>query len=138
VSYSRIYCIFLISKSAIKVCSRKKAHLIRKFEKRVLYFRFINYFGTTSYHISKKIKFVQPFWRFLCFYFTLLCLSMRLKKCQEIEKIQLKFSKHILNVKLSTSNVGVYGELACFSLYINRYVRIIKFWLKTLNTKKIT
>jgi hypothetical protein len=56
-------------------------------------------------------------------------------KCQEIERIHLKFCKHILNVKLSTSNVGVYGELARFPLYINRYIRIFKFWLKILNTK---
>ena len=56
-------------------------------------------------------------------------------KCQEIESLHLIFCKRVLNVKLSTSNVGVYGELARFPLYINRYVRIIKFWFKVLNTK---
>jgi hypothetical protein len=56
---------------------------------------------------------------------------------QEIERIHFKFCKQILNVKLSTRNVGVYGELARFPLYFNRYVRIIKFWFEVLNTKNV-
>lgn len=56
-------------------------------------------------------------------------------KSKQIERIHLKFCKRILNVKPSTSNVGVYGELARYPLYINRYVRILKYWFKLHQTQ---
>ncbi len=37
-------------------------------------------------------------------------------------------------MKASTSNAGVYGELARYPLYVQRYVRIVKYWCKLLNT----
>ena len=52
-------------------------------------------------------------------------------KSKVIERIHLKFCKTLLNVKMSTSNMGVYGEMGRYPLYINRYSRIIKFWCKT-------
>ena len=55
-------------------------------------------------------------------------------KSKEIERIHLKFCKKILNVKLSTSNVTVYGELGRYPLYINRFTRILKYWFKILST----
>ena len=41
-------------------------------------------------------------------------------------------SLKILSVKLTASNAAIYGELGRFPLYVNRYVRIIKYWLKLL------
>lgn len=58
-------------------------------------------------------------------------------KSKEIERIHLKYCKQILGVKLSTSNAGVYGELARYPLYICRFVRIIKYWFKLLHTDNI-
>ncbi len=56
-------------------------------------------------------------------------------KSKEIERIHLKFCKTVLGVKLSTSNVGVYGELCRYPLYINRHIRMIKYWFKLVNTQ---
>ena len=58
-------------------------------------------------------------------------------KCKDIERIHLKFCKIILKVKSSTCNVGVYGELGRYPLYINRYSRIIKFWCHILQSNNI-
>jgi hypothetical protein len=43
----------------------------------------------------------------------------------------------LLKVRLNTCNTSVYGELGRYPLYIHRYVRIIKFWLKLVNTDNI-
>jgi len=48
---------------------------------------------------------------------------------KEVERIHILFCKRILNVKLSTSNAGIYGELGRYPLYINQYIRIVKYWL---------
>ena len=55
-------------------------------------------------------------------------------KSKPIERVHLKFCKQILCVKTSTCSAGVYGELGRYPLYINRYVRIIKFWCKVINS----
>ena len=55
-------------------------------------------------------------------------------KSKEIERIHLKFCKRILNVKPSTSSIGVYGELGRYPLYVNRYYRILKYWFKLKST----
>lgn len=55
-------------------------------------------------------------------------------KSKEIERIHLRFCKRILKVKLSTSNYAVYGELGRLPLYINRFVKIVKYWLKVIDT----
>ena len=55
-------------------------------------------------------------------------------KSKQLERFHLKFCKKILNVKLSTSNVGVYGDLGRYPLYISRYVRMLKYWFKLLYT----
>ena len=55
-------------------------------------------------------------------------------KSKEIERIHLKFCKSILNVRTSTSNIGVYGELGRYPLYIARYIKNLKYWFKLLNT----
>jgi hypothetical protein len=56
-------------------------------------------------------------------------------KCQYIERVHLTFCKYILGVKLCASNAGDYGELWRYPLYINRSVRIIKFWIKVINSE---
>ena len=47
-----------------------------------------------------------------------------------IERVQMKFFKHILNMKKSTPSFMVYGELGQYPLYIDIYSRIISFWTK--------
>ena len=53
----------------------------------------------------------------------------------EIERIHLKFLKSILNVKTTTFSASVYGELGRYPLYICRHVRIIRYWIKIINTE---
>ena len=55
-------------------------------------------------------------------------------KSKQLERIHLKFCKKILNVKLSTSNAGVYGELGRYPIYICRFARIVKYWFKVIYT----
>ena len=58
-------------------------------------------------------------------------------KSKAIERIHLKFWKRILQVKSSTSSMAVYGELGRYPLYTSRYMKIIKYWYKLLDTKNI-
>ena len=51
-------------------------------------------------------------------------------KSKELERIHLKFCKRLLRVQPNTCNASVYGELGRYPLYIHRFVRIIKYWLK--------
>ena len=52
-----------------------------------------------------------------------------------IERVHRKFCKWHLNVKMSTSNLSLYGEIGRFPLFIGRQVRIIKYWLNLYQTK---
>ena len=56
-------------------------------------------------------------------------------KATNIERVHRKFCKWHLNVKMSTSNLSLYGELGRFPLFIGRQVRIIKYWLNLYQTK---
>ena len=58
-------------------------------------------------------------------------------KSKDIEGLHLKFLKRLLRVNQSTCNVFVYGELGRYPLYINRFVRIIKYWSKLQTTDNI-
>jgi hypothetical protein len=58
-------------------------------------------------------------------------------KSKEIERIHLKFCKRLLQVKLNTCNAAVYGELGRYPLFINRYVRIVKYWFKINSSNNI-
>ena len=58
-------------------------------------------------------------------------------KSKVIERIHLKFCKSVLNVRTNTSSMGVYGELGRYPLYISRYLQILKYWFKLLNTDNI-
>ena len=54
-----------------------------------------------------------------------------------LKKIHLKFLKLLLGVKKSTSSMAVYGETGRYPLYINRYVRMVKYWGNVLKTDNI-
>jgi len=58
-------------------------------------------------------------------------------KAKDIERIRLKFCKMLLNVKPSTSNMGVCGELGRYHLYVIRQTRIVKFWCRTLQSENV-
>lgn len=47
-----------------------------------------------------------------------------------IERVQLKFLKHILKLKTSTPNYMVYGEVGIMPLKIDIYTRMISYWGK--------
>lgn len=49
---------------------------------------------------------------------------------KELERIYLKFCKRLLQVRSNTCNAAMYGKLGRYPLYIGRYVRIIKYWIK--------
>jgi hypothetical protein len=51
-------------------------------------------------------------------------------KAENIERVQRKFCKWLLNVKMLTNTLSLYSELGGLPLYIERYVRIAKYWLK--------
>ena len=57
-----------------------------------------------------------------------------------IERVHLKFLKHILYLKSSTPNYMVYGETGRFPLSVIIYSRIVSYWCKLLNStdKKIS
>jgi hypothetical protein len=55
------------------------------------------------------------------------------KFCQ-VERIHLKFCKRLLGVRQNVNSNSVYGELARYPLYISRYVRIIRYWCKLLQS----
>ena len=57
-------------------------------------------------------------------------------KAPEIEQVQLNFCKRLLRVKRTTQNDFVYGELGRYPMYIFRYIRIIKYWLKIISGQK--
>ena len=54
---------------------------------------------------------------------------------ENIERVHRKFCKWLLNVKMSTNNLSLYGEIGRFPLYIGRHVRIIKYWLHLHQSK---
>ena len=57
---------------------------------------------------------------------------MGLAKADPIETFHLSFLKFILNVKTSTPNCFVYGELGVLPQSLQRRIRVIKLWLKII------
>jgi hypothetical protein len=53
-----------------------------------------------------------------------------------LERIQLKFCKLLLNLKKSTPNFMVYGELGVYPLSVSVKVRMVNFWSKLVNGKE--
>ena len=50
-------------------------------------------------------------------------------KSKELERIHLKFCKKLLRIPVNSCSASVYGELGRYPLFVNRYVKIIKYWL---------
>ena len=61
------------------------------------------------------------------------CEVWGLRKADPIEKFHRSFLKSVLRVKNSTPNCFVYGELGVHPLYIERYVRVLSFFIKMIN-----
>ena len=76
-------------------------------------------------------KIVKPILLYGCEIWGFSCLSF-------IERLHLKFCKHILNLSNSTPNFMVYGELRRYPLSINVKVRMIMFWAKMLYSNKLS
>lgn len=56
-------------------------------------------------------------------------------RADNIERIHKKFCKWLINVKSSTNDLSLYGELGRYPLIIGREIRIIKYWLKLHSIK---
>ena len=57
---------------------------------------------------------------------------------KSIERLHLKFRKYISKIsKINYSTVGVYSELGRYPLYISHWIKIVKYWLKLLQTDNI-
>ena len=58
-------------------------------------------------------------------------------KLKQIERVHLKFLKHILHVKQLISSMCIYGKIGRYALYIARYYIIIKYWRKVTATDNV-
>ena len=58
-------------------------------------------------------------------------------RAENIARVHRKFCKWLINVKISTNNLSLAGELGRFPLFIGRHIRIIKYWLNLHNTKNV-
>ena len=56
-----------------------------------------------------------------------------LHKADDIEKIHLKFLKHILCVRMQTPTAAIYGEVGPNPLIVHRKIAIMKYWQKILS-----
>ena len=54
----------------------------------------------------------------------------------DIENVHLRFCKRQLQVKTSTQNDFIYGELYRYPMYVVRYCKIIRYWLNIVMGKK--
>ena len=79
---------------------------------------------------STKLMFFDTMIKPILFYG---CEVWGLNKVDSIETFYLAFLKSILHVKTSTTNNYVYGELGVYPLYIERQVRVLKYWSKIIN-----
>ena len=58
------------------------------------------------------------------------------KNIDIIERVHLRFCKLILQLKKSTPNFMVYGELGGYPISVIMKVRMIRFWWRILNGKE--
>ena len=54
-------------------------------------------------------------------------------KPRAIETVHLQFCKKLLGVKQATQNDFVYGELGRLNFQVQRYISIVRYWLKVIN-----
>ena len=57
-------------------------------------------------------------------------------KAENMERVQRKFCKWLLNVKMSTNSLSLYSELGRYPLFIERNIRIVKYFLKLYGVKQ--
>ena len=57
-------------------------------------------------------------------------------KSNDIEHLHLRFCKRQLQVKTTTQNDFIYGELGRYPMYVIRNYKIIRYWLKIVLGKK--
>jgi hypothetical protein len=55
-------------------------------------------------------------------------------QAETIERVHRKYLKRILNVKMSTNTLALYGETGRYPLIISRKIKIIKYWFKLINS----
>lgn len=72
------------------------------------------------YHYSSSIMFIWGF-----------------TKSKQLETLHLKFCKTLLGVRRSSCNVAIYGELGRYPLYINIYIRIVKYCYKICKSEHL-
>ena len=58
-------------------------------------------------------------------------------KANNIKRIHTQYCKRILQVKRCTQNDCMYGVLGRFNLAFNRYIRILKYWLKITSSEDL-
>jgi len=52
-----------------------------------------------------------------------------------IERVHRKFCKYLLNVKMTTNSYALYSKVGIFPLYMERHVRIAKYFLNLFHIK---
>ena len=53
-----------------------------------------------------------------------------------LDIVHIKFLKYVLGVRQNTPNQYVYGELGIYPLYVDRHLRMIKYWLKVVTSSQ--
>ena len=99
--------------------------------------------GLRALFSLKRITYelIDPKPELLCMLFDRLVSPVLLYSCEvwgfhtatAVEKVHLKFCKWVLKVSKSTTTEMVYGELGRFPLIVERKLRIVKYWLKSVH-----
>ena len=58
------------------------------------------------------------------------------QKLDSIEKVHIMACKYFLNVPKRTPNKLVYGELGRYPLFVNSYIRCVKYWLRLVSMEQ--
>ena len=102
-------------------------------ELKALNFLLIN---TKIYALTPKVMW-QSFESFVGSILSYSCEVWGFGKCKSMKGFTFNLVRWILKVKSSTCTSGVYGDLGRYPLYIERYVRIIKFWCHIVSSDNI-
>ena len=94
-------------------------------------------YNNVKIHHTKPDISMQLFDTFVGSIINYACPVWGFTKSKDLAQIHLKYCKWILGVKNRTCNAAVYGELGRYPIYISRYVQIIKYWLKLMDTDNI-
>ena len=94
-------------------------------------------YNNVKIHHTKPDISMQLFDTFVGSIINYACPVWGFTKSKDLEQIHLKYCKWTLGVKNRTCNAAVYGELGRYPICISRYVQIIKYWLKLMDTDTI-